>query len=81
MPLKVEKLSDKVHENLLKVKKQLDLSVRRVARAHHVVFDVSTLDVISGLKSNIYIRQGIAKIWNYFRKGLEIPDKAVSYWY
>lgn len=31
MPLKVEKLSDKVHENLLKVKKQLDLSVRRVS--------------------------------------------------
>ena len=52
-----------------------------IARAHHVVFDVSTLEVISGLKSNIYIRQGIAKIWNYFRKGLEIPDKAVSYWY
>ncbi|MBR0079670.1 MAG: helix-turn-helix transcriptional regulator [Synergistaceae bacterium] len=32
MPLKVEKLSDKVHENLLKVKKQLDLSVRRVRK-------------------------------------------------
>ena len=28
-----------------------------VARAHHVVFDVSTLEVISGLKSSIYIRQ------------------------
>ncbi len=52
-----------------------------IERVHHVVFDVSTLEVISGLQNNIYVRQGIAKIWNYARKGLEIPEKTVSYWY
>ena len=33
MPLKTKKLSNKVHENLLKVKKQLKLSIIRVATA------------------------------------------------
>ena len=41
----------------------------------------SVYEVMSGLQNNIYVRQGIAKIWNYARKGLEIPEKTVSYWY
>ncbi len=52
-----------------------------IERVHHVVFDVNTLEVMNGLQNNIYVRQGIAKIWNYVRKGLEIPEKTVSYWY
>ena len=52
-----------------------------IERVHHVVFDVNTLEVMNGLQNNIYVRQGIAKIWNYARKGLEIPEKTVSYWY
>ena len=50
-------------------------------RVHHVIFDVRTLEIMNGLQNNIYIRQGIAKIWNYVRKGLELPEKTVSYWY
>lgn len=50
-------------------------------RFHHVVFDAESLEIMNGVKNNIYIRQGIAKIWKYLSSGEELPQEAVSYWY
>ena len=50
-------------------------------RVHHVVFDTESLEIVNGVKNNIYIMQGIAKIWKYLRSGEELPQETVSYWY
>ena len=52
-----------------------------IERAHHVVFDSETLEILNRIQNNIYIRQSIAKIWNYLNDGLELPQKTMSYWY
>ena len=50
-------------------------------RVHYVVFDTESLEIVNGVKNNIYIMQGIAKIWKYLRSGEELPQETVSYWY
>ena len=49
-------------------------------RAHHVEFNAETLEITNGIQSNIYIRQGIAKIWKCLRAGTKLPRTLTSYW-
>lgn len=39
---------------------------------HIKMLKIESVVVMNGFQNNIYIRQGIAKIWNYVRKGLEL---------
>lgn len=50
------------------------------SRAHHVVFDLDTWQILNGVANNIYIRQSIARIGALFEDNHELPKEAYSYW-
>lgn len=49
-------------------------------RAHHVEFDKNTLEITNKVENNIYIRQGMWKLYTILREGIELPSKVSSYW-
>jgi hypothetical protein len=49
-------------------------------RAHHVIFDVSTLEIKNQAANNIYTRQGIWRIHSILKESAELPKRASSYW-
>ena len=51
-----------------------------VNRSHHVIFDVSTLEITNQAINNIYTRQGIWRIHNLLKESKDLPKRASSYW-
>ena len=49
-------------------------------RSHHVVFDVETFKIKNDATNNIYVRQSIAKAWDYIAAGKALPREEFSYW-
>ena len=49
-------------------------------RRHHVIFDVSTLEIKNQAVNNVYTRQGIWRIHNIMKESPELPKRASSYW-
>ncbi|MBP5168936.1 MAG: hypothetical protein ILP14_07015, partial [Oscillospiraceae bacterium] len=49
-------------------------------KGHHVIFDIDTFEIKNDATNNIYVRQSIAKAWNYVIEGEPLPREAYSYW-
>lgn len=50
-------------------------------RAHHVVFDINTWEILDGDRENLYVGHAIAKIGRLFEENHELPRTTSSYWY
>ena len=50
-------------------------------RAHHVVFDADTLEIMNQTEKNIYITQGIWRIYKILKEKACLPRETCSYWY
>ncbi|MBQ9210901.1 MAG: hypothetical protein IJ153_04305 [Clostridia bacterium] len=49
-------------------------------RAHHVIFDIATLEIKNQAVNNVYTRQGIWRIHSILKEGNQLPRYASSYW-